>query len=311
MTNPTYQINIAFIADDAYAQHAGVMLVSLFLTNPNLSFNIYHLSFGISEDNKEKLMSLCQSYNASIFFLEERKSRFDGLKTGRWNEIMYLKILLPELLPLNIERVLFLDVDMIINHSVENLYNINLKNNEILAAAEDEPECIGIKKRISLSVDDLYINSGVVVFDLIKWREKEKKTPLIDYIQTVKDIIVNDQDLIALYFKNQICCLPIQWNMTTFYYFRKPLIFDKYLPYLEESKKNPYIIHFAAPIKPWYKDCQHPFACLYRFYLKKTPWKDVKLNYDEFNTFYKRRKHQIWLLLNRLNIIKHEKFLLK
>lgn len=57
---------------------------------------------------------------------------------------MYLKLLMPQLLPTNIERCLFLDVDIIINADITELYHIDLVDN-IIAAAEDIPDCIYIK----------------------------------------------------------------------------------------------------------------------------------------------------------------------
>ena len=120
--------------------------------------------------------------------------------------------------------------------------------------------------------------------------------------------IVNEQDVLACYFQNKIALLPIRWNMTTFYFFRSPKIFDKYLSELNVSKRSPGIIHFAAPIKPWFKDCQHPYRKLYSKYLKLTPWKGCGFSIYEQLTLWGRIKKIIRNYLNNLGILKDPMF---
>lgn len=99
--------------------------------------------------------------------------------------------------------------------------------------------------------------------------------------------------------------------MTTFYFMRKPKIFEKYLPQLKEARKHPGIIHFACPIKPWFKDCQHPYKNLYKRYLAKTVWKNYKFSTYENMTAYGRLKRIIRLFLNKIGIIKDNGYILK
>lgn len=62
---------------------------------------------------------------------------------------MYLKLFIPQLLPADAGRCLFLDVDMIINADITELYHMDLSG-KIIAAAEDMPDCVYIKKRGNL-----------------------------------------------------------------------------------------------------------------------------------------------------------------
>lgn len=254
-----------------------------------------------------KLQNLCKQYHAILTCQAYHPKEFSELPVGQWNAIMYIKLLIPQLLPSDTDRCLFLDVDMIINTDIAPLYNIVL-DGAIIAAAEDMPDCIKYKQRLGLNQTDNYINSGVVVCDLSKWRELEKKRPIINFTQSVSKIITNEQDVIALYFKGNIKILPIKWNMTTFYFMRKPKIFDKYLPQLKEAKKHPGIIHFACPIKPWFKDCQHPYKNLYKLFLKKTAWKNYRFPVFENLTPWGRIKRIIRNELNSLSIIRDKDY---
>lgn len=303
--------NIVLVANEGYVQHAAVMLCSLFETNKNKAFDIYLLTDGISEISKSRLQKLCTKYNShlTVKLPEQELGNSLGinlkeLPVGQWNTMMYYKLFMPVMLPKECERCLFLDVDMIINDDIQTLYNWDLNGN-IIAAAEDIPDCDeSHKPRLGMAQSDIYINSGVMVCDLSAWREKEAVTPIFDYVKTIAEIIMNEQDVIALYFMNEITLLPIRWNMTTFYFMRVPKIFEKYLPQLQEAKRNPGVIHFAAPIKPWFKDCTHPYKYMYKRYLYKTLWKDWKFMNCEPLTHKQRIKKIIRNTLNNLGILR-------
>lgn len=308
MDTPYY---IVIVSDESYTQHAAVMLCSLFETNPDKIFAIYFFTIDISKEGQQHLSQLCEKYKSTISFIVCPIEKISDLPIGQWNIIMYLKLFMPQLLPTSIERCLFLDVDMIINSDIAKLYHTDLSNN-VIAATEDIPDCIKHKQRIGLQQDDLYINSGVMVCDLSKWRIMEQKQPIFDFTHTIASKILNEQDVIALYFKNNIKTLPIRWNMVTFYYMRKPKIFNKYLPQLKEAKRNPGIIHFACPIKPWFRDCNHPFGYTYRRYLEHTPWY-MNNSFPFFERLTPRQRFNKYIknILNKLGILQYADYLMK
>ncbi|MCW3786659.1 glycosyltransferase family 8 protein [Plebeiibacterium sediminum] len=303
--------NIVCVSDEGYVQHTAVMLCSLFETNKDKIFHIYFLTTGITNDSKEKLEDLCNLYSSEFIIKQINTDNIIDLPVGQWHTIMYLKLYMPNVLPDDEDRCLFLDVDMIINADIAPLYNIDL-NGHVLAAAEDIPDCMDYKPRLGLIPEDLYINSGVLVCDLKVWREMEYKQPIFDFTRNVASKIQNEQDVIAMYFKNKIKCLPIRWNITTFYFRRVPMIFDKYLPQLKEAKQNPGIIHFACPIKPWFRDCNHPLGYQYLRYLKLTAWGNIKkFPFFEQLTLRQRFNKQIKDFLNRIGILQYEDYLTK
>ena len=296
--------NIVCVANEGYAQHTAVMLCSLFETNKDKSFSVFLFTNGFGAESSKRLQTMCEKYHSKINILAMSDNEIKDLPVGQWNTMMYYKLFMPVMLPKECERCLFLDVDMIINDDIQTLYNWDLNGN-IIAAAEDIPDCDECHKpRLGLIQSDAYINSGVMVCDLNAWREKEAATPIFDYVKTISDIIMNEQDVIALYFKNEITILPIRWNMTTFYFMRVPKIFEKYLPQLQEAKRNPGVIHFAAPIKPWFKDCTHPYGKLYKKYLKQTDWDEWTFINWENLTPKQRISKKIKNFFNELGLLK-------
>lgn len=302
--------NIVCIANEAYAQHSAVMLTSLFHQNPQKSFRIFLMTNTMTENTKKRLKHVVESHG-ELYFLEDDyyNSGITMLKsetsTKSWNSIMYLKLLIPQKIPVDVERFLFLDVDMIINHDIDELYNTDL-DGYILAACDDYKYQQAHRDRLGLKEIDEYINSGVMVIDLKAWREKEKQCPMIEFLEGYKDVLNNDQDGFALYFRGEIKLLPNKWNVTTFYFEQTPRILDKYLLEVNELRSQPYIIHFCEPIKPWFADCKHPYQNLYKKYLKQTPWSNYKFPFfmSPLSVKYWRSELKYWL--NRCGIRKDE-----
>ena len=299
MVNPYY---IVCVSNEDYVQHTAVMLCSLLETNRDKSFQVYFLTTGILKESACKHSVLCCKYGNTFVIRNCATNDIIDLPVGQWNIIMYLKLFIPHVLPLEVERCLFLDVDMIINADIKSLYEIDLQN-KVLAAAEDIPDCVTYKSRLHLQVEDLYINSGVMVCDLLQWRTMELQRPIFEFVRTVADKINNEQDVIAMYFKGKITSLPIKWNMTTFYFRRQPKIFNKYLPQLIDARKAPGIIHFACPINPWFRDCQHPYKILYKRYLLMTDWKEYKFPIFEQMTAWGRTKRIVRNFLNCVGVM--------
>ena len=272
--------NIVCIADEAYAQHTAVMLASLFAHNRDKLFRVFLMTYTMSSETKRRLGEVVNRHG-ELHILEDdyKESGIDALRTETtdkaWNPIMYLKLLIPQKLPQDVERFLFLDVDMVINHDIDELYRTDLNGN-IVAACDDYKFQAAHRQRLGLKDDERYVNSGVMVIDLKAWREKEERCPMIDFLETYKEVLNNDQDGFAIYFRGQIMLLPNKWNVTTFYFEQEPRIMPQYLPEVEELRRNPYIIHFCEPIKPWYCDCKHPYHHLYRKYLLMTPWREYR-----------------------------------
>lgn len=72
-------IHIVFASDNAYVQHLGVLLVSIFENNGEESFVIYILSDNISKEKKALLSQIVEKqYKQHLVFYEMDKAIFPG-----------------------------------------------------------------------------------------------------------------------------------------------------------------------------------------------------------------------------------------
>lgn len=273
------EYNIVCISDELYAQHTAVMLKSLLETNKKKSFNIFLLTTDLSDESIKKIHSVVKG-GATLSVIEFDINKVYNLACETdcksWSPTMYIKLFIPDYLPCNVNRALFLDVDLVVNAEIYSLYDFEFNGN-IIAACEDYLYCDTHKKRLGLFRGDLYINSGVMMMDISAWRDRQQNISMTDFLYSMREVIRNDQDVFAMYFKGAISLLPTnQWNATTFFFEKTPRVLSRYIGEVDKVRKNPYIIHFCEPIKPWYKECKHPYRNLYKKYLKKTPWANYK-----------------------------------
>ena len=270
MKNP---INICLSFDEKYAQHAAVTMVSL-MKNCSQNIHFYIIDSepsGITE-SRSKIVKLVEMYGAKISFRTIDLSVFKGFPVWQPMQdspnkyVPYYRLCLADLLP-EIERIIYLDTDIVVQGDIAKLYNIELTEEQLIAGVNDM-DSGELKENISTSA---YINSGVILFNLATIRRFKLNIvkESINILQQLGDrMSLNiDQDLINIIFNKRIKLLDISWNAQSV---GTPRGFK--LGYDDKSiEKN--IIHFIASHKPWMFNCKSGYQHLYFRYLSYTPWK--------------------------------------
>jgi len=198
----------------------------------------------------------------------------------------YYRLLCMSYLPIELDRVLYLDCDIIINGSLEELYNTDLTDC-MFAAAFDFLE---VMKDVSDDIKKLkpsvgqfmpqarkYVNSGVLLINLARMRKVLTTEKIVVMIDEIKSILVNrDQDFINFVFGNQIRYVDYKL------YNYMPL----YWHWDELKTGHPVIFHFAGGIRPWkdnYFELLEPYLEAYRGKTRLFA-KQVKELYDHYKT---------------------------
>lgn len=288
-------INIVFSSDNNYAQFMGVAICSIFENKKeDYLIDIYVLDGGIKEDNKIKLKVLEDRYNFKINYIKIDTDFFKDFFISRQiTQASYYRIIIPDLLP-NISKIIYLDCDIVVINDIYELFNINIDN--YYFAAVDEENYIPEKfKKLKIPKYEPYFNAGVMLINLDKWRKNNISKKLTEYIIFMNNKLdAHDQDAMnaVLYGK----WLPIEKKYNYMTSFR-----HKY-----SSEENIHIIHYIE-IKPWKYLSINPFNKEYFYYLKKTPWKDIK--YVDKNILIQIIKRIIILVLSD-KIIKKIKILI-
>jgi len=161
------------VADDYYAMPLAAAVSSVIANlGKEQKINIFIVDAGISRIKKEKITQLEDQKQVRIEWLKPSQSHRDILKLlpcGYVGRTCYYKILVPELLGSEYQRVIYLDCDVIVEADITELWNTELGNNYVLAVQDLINPCVsspfGLRnwRELERNVDDELFNTGVLV----------------------------------------------------------------------------------------------------------------------------------------------------
>lgn len=271
-------INIVFSVDDNYAPHCLAAITSILLNSARgSSFNFYILDGGLSSATKEKFEAMKQLRDFNITYVHIDNKYFEDLPLNRSyiSIATYYRLLLPEVLPHDVDKVIYLDSDVIVEQDIADLWKYDISD-KYAAVVEDEGSTCQLL-RLGLPAKNLYFNAGVCMFNLKALRAFDFQSAWKEYFKKNKEIItLQDQDILNGVFNGKCLYLPLQWNANGRLYSSKGLLEHSY-SYEEAvfAAHNPAIIHYTDVNKPWHVFCTHPLRSEYFKYLAFTPYKNL------------------------------------
>ena len=273
-------MNIVLTLDNHYCQHAATVIASICINNPN-PHNFYLISDFISEDNKKKIEIQLSTTESKIYFIHIDKNLCNIFPIGKGTAnnyislAAYFRLFICDLLPIELERILYLDCDLIVNGSLKDLWNWKFSPNACIAVLEEQEQIRNDRTKVlHYPREYSYFNSGVILIDLQKIKENYSSSKAINFVKNHFHIIkFHDQDVLNYFFYDKKDFFPLKFNVMDIFLHKKSKLPKRYISEAE-ALLNPTIIHFSGPIKPWFKECKHPYKELYYFYLSNTEWKN-------------------------------------
>ena len=273
MTQPDQRIHLLLCCDRGYAQHLGVALISLLTNNPDLDFDVVVVSRENFGETENRLLKSLRSFrNFSLrFVLFQPPSDLNLPVRAHYSIDNYSRLWVADFFPETVDRVLYLDCDLIVLGEVATLYGCDLGGNLIGAVSIPGSTRCGL---LGIPETSGYFNSGVMVIDLKQWRATHAAQQLVQYvIANPEKLIDADQDALNACFFDRRKALSYIFNVITPFYFEyHPLGIDAGM--LAEIRKNACIVHFNGASKPWSYMSRHPRRNDYLQYLRLSEWRD-------------------------------------
>jgi lipopolysaccharide biosynthesis glycosyltransferase len=270
------QLHIACATEGDYVAHSAVMLHSLLTTATDLSVRVHYLHGpGFSPADEDLLAEMVQGKGGAISFVEVPDELCRGLPTeGFTRKATWYRIFLPDLFP-DLDRALFLDLDLIVTESLRALWETDLDGHCVAAVTNVLPRHYADALAMAGFDSRTYFNAGVLLMDLAKMREDACTEAMVDYgVSNADRLVLRDQDALNAVLGDRRLPLAPRWNcMNSFFaYPWSAEIFDPAA--LEEAKRNPAVRHFEGPgiNKPWHYLCPHDSRELYAMHRRQTPW---------------------------------------
>ncbi|WP_196590905.1 glycosyltransferase family 8 protein [Pectinatus frisingensis] len=267
-------IHIALGVDDKYFAYAGILMTSILLNSFDNEI-IFHVAVNgtLSDENinrKNKFNNIYKKAQIKIYDLSQQIKDLPNLSAytdKRFNKSILLRIFIPKILPDTIKRVIYLDADMLCIDNINFLWKLNIPYEYIIAACPYK-EKNGQKqiKRLGLQTDK-YFNSGMMMINLLAWKKYNITEIISDcYKKFYEFFLLPDQDAINVVLQNKINTISYKFN-------RMIAAND---PTLDLREKGDILLHFVNDSKPWIKGNTPEMERLYKYYVAKSLWSDIK-----------------------------------
>ena len=216
-----------------YSKFAGTTMLSLFEnTSAPVTVHILH-DDTLTQDNRDKFIYLAGRYGQAVEFYNVEKICPDKLsafveltpeiKNARVSVGTLYRLLVPQIIPSDIEKIIYLDSDIVVNIDIKELWQVEL-GEKILAGV---PEILSFKtvgnmnRFFRLCAEGFvkpedYFNAGVLVMNLNLLRGEE--AAIFDgfyFTQKYRQRGYFDQDILNYCFTSRTLKLPAKFNKFT------------------------------------------------------------------------------------------------
>lgn len=286
---PTIEEPIVLVcsADENYAMPMTVMLCSVLANLKTAApLLISVLDGGIQHATKQKVLRSLRSQPAPFHleWLQPDHTLLQGLPLcHRYTLAAYYRLLIPEALPAHLNKVIYLDCDMVVQGNLADLWQLEVGDHYVLAVQDDYQPVVSSRggcglsnyRELGLHPEQPYFNSGLLVINLKKWREDAIGRQVLEFSRQNWASIQNaDQDGLNAVFRGNWGHLSEQWNQMPGIYSYASWQESPYDAIAFQSlRETPYIVHYTNAPKPWQHRCQHPAKALFFAYLDRTAWK--------------------------------------
>ena len=249
-----FPYHILVTLDRNYLKVLSVMLSSLSQSDPEGVYTVYVVNNTLTEEDFASLSALLPRTELVNVQVSEDLLQ-NAPVSDRYPTEMYYRLFAARYLPQQLERILYLDPDLVVLHSLRSLYQIDFDGKLFAAASHIESRTFRElnRRRLHLSEHAKYLNSGVMMMNLALLRKESPQT-IIDYIQSHKaTLLLPDQDVLnALYADRTVPLDPMVYNLGEKYLRLKNL----HLPPQEKLtldwvRSNTAIVHYYGRNKPW------------------------------------------------------------
>lgn len=279
------EIHVFCAINDLYAMPLSVMLrsmrQSLSVTTPIVA----HIAFSrISGTAIERIEETVEGSQIQINWIQVKDLPLASAKLwGHVSRESYFRLFIGELLPVYIDKVVYLDADLVVLSCISQLWDQKFDGATILAARDisefsglvSSPMGVKNYEKLGIPAESVYFNAGVMVINLRKWRHFDIGKRLLAYMgEYFADINYWDQDVLNAVLWNSWRELDYRWNVAAgavcdYDVLRAPP-FDRceFTRIVGEA----FIYHFSTYRKPWHEAYCLTHQDLFIEFFLKTPW---------------------------------------
>lgn len=271
-------INIVLATDDNFVQHCSVVIASVLANNNEVSF--YLFTEGLKPDNEKILKDLAKQYGGELHVClmdSNIVSQFPmpSYMSSHISIATYYRLFVERALPSNIDKVIYMDCDMVVRGSLTPLWETDMTDKAIGAVYQFNEWALNNQSYERLGFDSSYgyFNAGLLLINLKYWREHDVTSQLMAFIKdNYAQIHSHDQDVLNAVLHQYVQPLSYTWNCLPSFFEKKRYTYPGFVDY-SKNIVDPVVIHYVSKPKPWQYECKHPYKDEYYKYLDQTHFK--------------------------------------
>lgn len=249
-------IPIVLSSDNNYSPFLYTTMISILENAYKSTYYILYLLVpsDFSKRNEKLILGINDKYKCNIHFIYI-KNTFNGMimKIPHITLPTFYRLLVGNILPQEVDKCIYLDVDMCVRKDLSELFNIQLKNNYIagvVAAGYYFSQKYHLN-RLNISSVKKYVNAGMLLINIKEIRKDKITEKFIELSK--KNYESQDQDVLNVVCYGKILTLPPKYNaMVLRLQENNPLLRDLYSEEdIIEANSNPIIVHYPTKNKPW------------------------------------------------------------
>ena len=267
-------IPVLLCADSSYLQHLGATVSSLLMTNRRHAFRILVCGVEATEAAWSHLEAVVAHFgNATIEAVAFDRSRIQDFRIDRYLSLeTYLRLFITEYIDDSIDKLLYLDCDMIVLRDIAPLWAVDVSQHFLAAAPEPYN---GEHAQLGFGPNDTYFNTGLLLLNMARWRAENPLPQFLAFEAANRALLTShDQDVLNVVFRHRILVLSCLWNFKTYYADIAPEDLAMAPAEYTEARELPGIVHFTGRYKPWLYLFEPHYKQYYLAALAPTAWKD-------------------------------------
>ena len=265
-------IDLLVSLDENYLPQLRVMLYSASLNNPGVNFRVFLLHRGFSTEQLSSFSRQLEALDMELRAVRVDERLFESAPVMKqYPQEMYYRLLAAQLLPEDMDRVLYLDPDILVINPLTPLWRLDMGGKLFAAAHTGMTELANNVNRLRLGTERDYFNSGVLLIDLARCRAEVNPEEIFSYVsEHAEELLLPDQDILNALYSSRILELDdALWNYDA-RNFKNYLMRSNGAADMEWVIENTAVLHFCGRAKPWKPHYRHRFGMLYLHYEQLT-----------------------------------------
>lgn len=281
-------MDIVCCPDKNYVMPTGIMMCSLCENNKEEEVTFHVMHNDLTAEHERSLKNIIERYNnKSVRFYKIDPNDLYNVKLGENGQqklslSTYYRLLISSLLPKSIQKVIYLDGDIVVCCNLKGLWNEYVEGFALAGVPDDNLFSGNIEQtynQLKYSPALGYFNAGVLLVNLEYWRKYNVAKDIFEFASSAqKGFIHHDQDILNYVLREKKKFLPLKYNLMPGFLLqpRYRKISWEYDEEIDQAARQPIVIHYTG-LKPWIKECDHPYKEEFLKYKSLTEWKDLPL----------------------------------